>query len=78
MATCVGCKREIRDQPRTFRLKIVDESPEILERAKDLGFTSREWKQNGDLEGSFHKQCFEVAALVWQAAFLTRRFSPRK
>lgn len=61
-----------------MRLKIVDESPEILQRAKSLGFTSRNWKENGELEGKFHKDCFAVAALVWQAAFHTRKFSPRR
>ncbi len=75
---CVGCGSDIQGPPQALRLKIVDESPEMLSRAKKLGFTWHEWKENGQLEGNFHTNCFQVAVLVWQAAFHTRKFSPRR
>ena len=60
-----------------MKLKIVGECPESVARAKRLGFSSHEWKRDGVLEGPLHPDCLRVAAMVWQAAFHTHRFSPR-
>jgi len=75
---CVACKKPIRGEPRIMRLQITGEEPKFADRAKKLGFTSDSWRVGDAMEGVFHKDCFDLAALVWQVAFETRALSPRQ
>jgi len=61
-----------------MRLQITSEETKFTDRAKKLGFTSKSWRMGDVMEGVFHKDCFNLATLVWQVAFETRALSPRQ
>jgi hypothetical protein len=61
-----------------MQLQITHEQRKLMERAKELGFTSESWQAGDSMEGIFDKNCFNVAKLVWQVAFNTRALSPRR
>lgn len=48
-----------------IRLKITQEEARLMERAKELGFTSPTWKAGDYLEGTFDESCFDIAKLMW-------------
>ncbi len=74
---CLACKGFIRGKPQIMTLQITSEAPRFLEKAKKLGFTSTSWHTGSPMKGSFHKKCFDSAALIWEVAFETRAVSPR-
>ncbi|HYY90460.1 MAG TPA: hypothetical protein VE955_00565 [Candidatus Dormibacteraeota bacterium] len=59
-------------------LQITSDEPRFVEKARELGFTSSSWQQGESMKGSFHKNCFDNAALLWKIAFETRAVSPRR
>lgn len=75
---CVACRDMIRGKPQMMRLQITHEEPKLIQRAKELGFTSASWRAGDSMEGNFDQKCFNLAALVWQIAFHTRALSPRR
>ncbi len=75
---CVACKKPISGKPRIMKLQITSEEPKFANRARKLGFTSESWRTGDSMQGRFHKDCFNLAALVWQVAFETRALSPRQ
>ena len=77
-AYCVACRKLIRGKPSIMRLQITNEEERLIARSKKLGFTSKTWKAGDNMQGRFHKQCFNLAMLVWQIAFHTRALSPRR
>ncbi len=74
---CVACQNIIRDKPAVMRLQITHEEPKLIQRAKELGFSSASWRTGDSMEGKFDQKCFNLAAIVWQIAFHTRALSPR-
>jgi hypothetical protein len=75
---CVACGKPIRGKPALMRLQITHEQKKLMERAKELGFSSASWRAGDRMEGLFHENCFNVAKLIWQVAFNTRALSPRR
>lgn len=75
---CVACGKPIRGKPALMQLQITHEQSKLMERAKELGFTSESWRAGDSMAGVFDKNCFNVAKLVWQVAFNTRALSPRR
>ncbi len=75
---CLACGKPIRGQPRTMRLKITSGETRLIDRAKELGFTSSTWKQGDFLQGNFDRKCFGLARFMWKVAFNTRLVSPRR
>lgn len=75
---CIACKGLIRGKPRNMTLQIIGEEPKFIEKAEKLGFTSDSWQSGNSMNGSFHKECFKRAMLIWQVAFETRAISPRR
>lgn len=59
-------------------MQITSDEPRFLEKAKKLGFTSTSWRAGSSMKGSFHRDCFDQAALIWEVAFETRAVSPRR
>ncbi len=75
---CIPCQNMFRDKPQVMRLQITHEEPKLIQRTKELGFTSASWRTGESMEGNFDQKCFNLAALVWQIAFHTRGLSPRR
>jgi len=75
---CVACHKPIRGKPAYMRLQITHDQKKLMDRAKFLGFKSEDWRKGQWMEGAFHRNCFNVAKLVWQIAFNTRALSPRR
>jgi len=77
-AYCVSCKKPILGKPRIMRLQITHEDPRMISCAKRVGFTSANWSVGEEMQGAFHRQCFNQAILIWEIAFHTRALSPRR
>ena len=75
---CIACKRPIRGKPSVMRLQITHQNDKMIKCAKKVGFTSANWSVGEPMEGTFHKQCFKQAVLIWEIAFHTRALSPRR
>ena len=75
---CLACGKPISGPPRIMKLKITSGENRLIQRAKELGFTSSTWKQDDFLQGYFDRKCFNLVKLVWQVAFNTRLVSPRR
>jgi hypothetical protein len=75
---CVSCKKPIPGKPSVMRLQITHKNPRMIECAKKVGFTSPNWDLEEEMQGTFHKQCFNQAILIWEIAFHTRALSPRR
>jgi hypothetical protein len=54
-----------------MHLQITHDHGRLMDRAKELGFTSGSWRTGDSMEGVFHKNRFKAARLVWQMAFNT-------
>ena len=77
-AYCVSCKKPIPGNPRTMRLQITHEDPKMIACAKRVGFTAANWRVSEEMQGAFHRKCFNHAILIWEIAFHTRALSPRR
>jgi len=75
---CVSCKKPISGKTSVMRLHITHKNPRMIECAKKVGFTSPNWDLEEEMQGTFHKQCFNQAILIWEIAFHTRALSPRR
>jgi len=75
---CVSCKKPIQGKPSVMRLQITHKNPRMIECAKKVGFTSPNWNLEEEMQGTFHRPCFNQAILIWEIAFHTRALSPRR
>ncbi len=75
---CLGCRRLIRDKPRTLMLKITDDEQKLMKLAKELGFTSSTWQKGDFIKAQFDANCFTIATRIWRVAFTTRLVRPRR
>ena len=75
---CVSCKKLIQGKPSVMRLQITHKNPRMIECAKKAGFTSPNWELEEEMQGTFHRQCFNQAISIWEIAFHTRALSPRR
>jgi hypothetical protein len=77
-AYCISCKKPIPGKPRVMKLQITHKNPRMIACAKRVGFTSATWIVGEEMQGAFHRQCFNQAILIWEIAFHTRALSPRR
>ena len=75
---CVSCKKLIKGKPSIMRLQITHKNPRMIECAEKVGFTSPNWELEEEMQGTFHRRCFNQAILIWEIAFHTRALSPRR